>query len=122
MHTLSPAGTARYTLGFPEIEFPSISNSVGELLVTLSSLYTFGAICCTWARVCSPCLGEEMTRDTFLSGEVAIPSAFTVQFVGTDAVQLPSGFFTGFVSAAAANITNESIQIRPYLFIFPPRT
>src|SRR5690348_4065642 len=37
MQTLSPAGTARYTLGLPLIPFPSMMNSLPVSFVTLSS-------------------------------------------------------------------------------------
>src|SRR5712671_4447504 len=80
-----------------------------------------GAICCTWVRVCNPCLGEETTTAIFLSGDVAIPSALTDQFAGTDTTQFPSGFFTGFESAATAHNDDKSIPTtKKYLFIIPP--
>jgi hypothetical protein len=44
--------------------------------------------------------GDETMMDIFLSGELPLPKVPAVQFAGTDTEQLPSGFFTGFVSAA----------------------
>jgi hypothetical protein len=66
----------------------------------------------------NPRLGEETIIDIFLSGESAFPKVPAIQFDGTDMAQLPSGFFTVFVSAADATITIEKRQmIRPDLFI-----
>jgi hypothetical protein len=60
--------------------------------------------------------------DIFLSAESAFPIVPTVQFAGTDITQLPSGFFTGFVSAAvASNPANNKQIIKKDLVIFPPQ-
>jgi len=66
----------------------------------------------------NPRLGDETIMDIFLSGESAFPREPAVQFAGTEIAQLPSGFFTVFVSAADATKTIEKRQmIRPDLFI-----
>jgi len=41
-------------------------------------------------------LGEETTSDIFLSGDSAVPKVVIDQFAGTETMQLPSEFFTGF--------------------------
>jgi hypothetical protein len=66
----------------------------------------------------NPRLGDETMMDIFLSGESALPRLPAVQLDGTDMEQLPSVFFTGFVSAAWALRTTAKIQtIRPDLYI-----